>query len=436
MASNGEKPKLHFAMFPWFAFGHFTPYLHLSNKLAQRGHAVSFLLPKKALLPLQDQNLHPDLITFYPLTIPTVDGLPQGAETASDVPYASHTHLAKAFDLTHDQVQAFLSNLAPDFIFYDLGHWVPEIASILGIKAVMYSVLSATCVWQTEPLTKSTGQRDAGLDVDFGQVGLTFRERIRTSLKSSDAVCFRTCTEIEGKIIEYIKESWEKPVLLTGSGLPELDVSSLDPKWESWLNTFSPSKVIFCALGTQIVLEKPQFQELVLGFEAIGLPFLVILKPPVGSDSVEEALPEGFKERVEGRGVVYGGWVQQALILKHPSIGCFVSHCGYGSMWEGLVSECGTIVALPFLYDQVLNAKMLADEMKMAVVVEREEESGWISKERLCEAVKSVMDEESQIGEIVRRNHFKYREVLVKDGFMSGYIDKFVEDLQQLKNTS
>lgn len=79
--------ELHIAMFPWFAIGHMTPYLHLSNELAKRGHKITFLLPHKAQLQLQHLNHYPNLITFHILTIPHVDGLPHGTETPQKYPF-------------------------------------------------------------------------------------------------------------------------------------------------------------------------------------------------------------------------------------------------------------------------------------------------------------------------------------------------------------
>ena len=83
-----KNTKFHIAMYPWFAFRHLTLYLHLSNKLAERGHKITFILPEKTQSQLQYLNLHPTLITFHPLTIPHVDGLHPGAETASDMPFS------------------------------------------------------------------------------------------------------------------------------------------------------------------------------------------------------------------------------------------------------------------------------------------------------------------------------------------------------------
>ncbi|KAK6775060.1 hypothetical protein RDI58_026061 [Solanum bulbocastanum] len=41
MVENNKK--LHFAVFPWLAFGHIIPYLELSKFIAQKGHKISFI---------------------------------------------------------------------------------------------------------------------------------------------------------------------------------------------------------------------------------------------------------------------------------------------------------------------------------------------------------------------------------------------------------
>ncbi|CAA7061246.1 unnamed protein product [Microthlaspi erraticum] len=175
-------------------------------------------------------------------------------------------------------------------------------------------------------------------------------------------------------------------------------------------------------------MEKKQFQELCLGMELTGLPFLVAVKPPRGSSTTQEALPEGFEERVKERGIIWGEWLDQPLILSHRSVGCFVNHCGFGTMWESLVRD-SQIVHIPNLADQVLTTRLCAEELEVSVKVERED-SGWFSKESVRDAVKSVMDKDSEIGNLVRRNHKKLRETLLSPGLLSGYADKFVETLE------
>ncbi|KAH0695369.1 hypothetical protein KY285_022466 [Solanum tuberosum] len=160
-----------------------------------------------------------------------------------------------------------------------------------------------------------------------------------------------------------------------------------------------------------MILEKKQFQQLVLGFELTELPFLLVVKPPQGTNSAEEALPEGFKERVQEKGLILDCWVPQWEILSHKSVGCFVTHCGYGSMWESLALCDCQLVLLPRPFEHTLIARLMEQQLK---------------------AVKCVMDKDSQIGRLVKENHKKWKELLSSPGFMSNYIDNFIQDLHEL----
>jgi hypothetical protein len=41
------------------------------------------------------------------------------------------------------------------------------------------------------------------------------------------------------------------------------------------------------------------------------------------------------------------------------------------------------------------------------------------------------MDKDSDIGKLVRSNHTKLKEILVSPGLLTGYVDHFVEGLQE-----
>ncbi|RVW18088.1 UDP-glycosyltransferase 79B9 [Vitis vinifera] len=169
-------------------------------------------------------------------------------------------------------------------------------------------------------------------------------------MKCCDAISIRTCHEIEGAFCDYLASQYGKPVLLTGPVLPKPLPTPSEDRWAQWLSGFKP----------------------------------VALKPPTGAATIEEALPEGSKRGVGGRGVVHGGWVPQPSILSHPSVGCFVSHCGFGSMWESLTSD-PQIVLVPELPDQILNTRLLAEVLKVAVEIEKED-NGLVFKGELVQS--------------------------------------------------
>ncbi|KAK2350974.1 cyanidin 3-O-galactoside 2''-O-xylosyltransferase FGGT1 [Trifolium repens] len=451
---------LHIAMFPWFAMGHLTPYLHLSNKLAKRGHKISFFIPKKTQIKLEQFNLYPNLITFYPLNVPQIQGLPIGAETTSDVSLSLGPLIMTAMDQTQPQIELLLTQLNPKIVFFDFTFWLPKIAQNLGIKSFQYFIVSpATISYTTIPSRMYKGTNLTEFDLikppigypnssfnlysheakflalkrnfEFGS-GVLFYDRLFDGLNLCDAIGFKGCREIEGPYVDYIEEQFGKPVLLSGPVLPEKPKSVLDEKWGSWLDGFKDSSIVYCALGSEWKLSQVQFHELLLGLELTGFPFLAIVKPPIGFETIEDALPEGFNIRVKEKGIVHSGWIQQQLILEHSSVGCFVTHCGAGSLTEGLINNC-QMVLMPHLdSDHIINAKIMSRDLKVGVEVKKGEEDGLFTKESICEAVKIVMDDENETGREVRTNHEKLKNLLLRHDFESSCVDGFCEKLQEL----
>ncbi|KDP21029.1 hypothetical protein JCGZ_21500 [Jatropha curcas] len=450
----------HIAMYPWFALGHLTSFLHLSNKLAERGHKISFLLPPKTKSNFEPFNLYPNLITLIPIDIPHVDGLPPGSETTADVPFPLHPLIMTAMDLTQPTIEFHLRNLKPHFVFFDFTHWLPALSRKLNIKSVHYYTISpATVGYLLRPEIKIADNKirtevdlmnpppsfprssiklrahearhlAAGAKREFGS-GISFSQRQWICFSECDAVSFKTCTEMEGPYCNYIEKQFCKKVILAGPVVPEPPSLVLDQEIERILDNFEEGSVIFCAFGTECLLNKDQFQELLLGLESTGLPFFAALKPPIGVEKIESALPEGFQERVKGRGFVYGDWVQQQLILQHPSVGCFVTHCGSGSLSEAMVTKC-QLVLLPNVGDQIINARLMGGDLKVGVEVEKGEEDGLFSKNGVCKAVKAVMNNDSEVKEEVKQNHTKWREFLLSQGLEDSYIDGFVQKLHEM----
>ncbi|PIN10427.1 UDP-glucuronosyl and UDP-glucosyl transferase [Handroanthus impetiginosus] len=451
--SETRKDTLTIFMYPWFAMGHFIPYLLTANKFAERGHKTFLIVPPNTQPKLSPLSLYPDHIKFIPISIPAVDGLPAHVETTNDTTIQDQDLLRHALDLTQPVIESLLCDLKPDFIFSDLKHWVPGLARRLQIKSVYYSVASPATMgflftegMLTEdiingppgyPPSIKLHKHMARVFVWFQTAkergsGITLQKRFLTAICESDAVGFKTCKEIEGEYCEFLENMLKKPILFAGPMVPKPEANlTLDQKWAEWLDKFKPRTVIFCAFGTEVVLKKDRLEELLLGFELTGLPFLIALRPPLGVDSIEEDLPHGFKERTKERGIVYGGWVPQQLILKLSSVGCFVTHCGYGSTWEGLMSEC-QLVVLPHAFDHCIQARLLSGVLKVGLEVEIGDEDGLFTKEGVHGAIMAAMADGSEAGKEVRRNHDKYREFLMREGLEDSYFDNFVTKLRTL----
>ncbi|XWS18458.1 hypothetical protein CRYUN_Cryun32bG0045200 [Craigia yunnanensis] len=310
-------------------------------------------------------------------------------------------------DLTKSAIVASLDELKPHFISSDFASWSPKLCRKLGIKSMPYYTISpATVGYLISPTRKIVEKGLTGLDLmepllgfftlwsprethkhyyipsasmgfnsssiklrgyearelasdtirEYGS-GISFMVRQLTSENECDAIGFKTSREIDGPYCAYIEKQFEKPVILVGPIVSELPNKALEERWKKLLSSSQAQTVIFCAFGSECVLNKDQFQELVLGLELTGLPFLVALKPPMGAETTESALPEGFQDGVKGR----------------------------------RLSICAL---LPHIGDQIINARLMAEDLKVGVEVEKGEEDGLFSKDDVCKAVMTVMDDD------------------------------------------
>lgn len=200
---------------------------------------------------------------------------------------------------------------------------------------------------------------------------------------------FNTFRALEGSYLGHIQLGRVFAVGPLGSTRSESD-----PKEESevlrWLDGVEEEgSVLYVCFGSQKLLKKEQMEALALGLERSQTRFVWVVKKPLREEEIEEGLglvPEGFVERVSGRGLVVTGWVPQVEILSHRVVGGFVSHCGWNSVMEAMVSGVA-IVGWPMEADQFVNARLLVEDRGVAV--------------RVCEGADSVPDPD-ELGRVVK----------------------------------
>ncbi|XP_021907153.1 anthocyanidin 3-O-glucosyltransferase-like [Carica papaya] len=457
MQREEKKNQLHIVMFPWHAFGHISPFIQLSNKLSLHGLQISFFSATGNIPRIKSSlNLLPN-VQIIPLSIPDVPGLSPDLHNTSQMTPAMAELLKQASDLMQPQIHDILSHLKPHFIIFDLIlDWIPKIAAELGIKRISFSVFSAIAgAYLTVPARLISGHTLDDLTKppdgfpatsvtcvkrfqarDFlymfksfdGRPGVFYR--VIDCLRSCDAVAMKTCEEMEGPYVDFMKTQFQKPIHLTGPLVPDPLSGVLEEKWANWLGQFPDKAVVFCSFGSETFMNQEQIREIALGLELTGSPFFLVLNFPGGVDGLaelEKALPKGFVERVKGKGLVHVGWVPQQLILAHKSVGCYVCHSGFSSVIEALMNDC-RLVLLPFKGDQFLNSKLIALDLKAGVEVNREEEEGYFGKEDICEAVKTAMADDGSIKE----NHEKWREFLVNEEIHKKFIADLVEQMKAM----
>ncbi|CAN0873125.1 UDP-glycosyltransferase 1 [Linum grandiflorum] len=156
----------------------------------------------------------------------------------------------------------------------------------------------------------------------------------------------------------------------------------------NWLNSKKSNSVLYVCLGSLTRFSKNQISEIATALEELNYPFIW---------EVEWWLPQGFEEKMvkeSGKGVIIKGWAPQTVILKHASIGGFVTHCGWNSIMEGV---CGGVpmVTWPIFAEQFYNEKLVTQVLKFGVSVGNEVWSVWATEESpliKAEKMKSAID--------------------------------------------
>ncbi|KAH7446903.1 hypothetical protein KP509_01G081200 [Ceratopteris richardii] len=215
---------------------------------------------------------------------------------------------------------------------------------------------------------------------------------------------------------------------------------------EEWLDNQPPTSVLYVAFGSLRVLTAPQLQELLLGLIASGHRFLMVLRPnTVVSEAhykshshidaqdtdvvpLEKALPAGFLSRDQQHLYKIVSWAPQSLVLAHPSIGGFFSHCGWNSTLESLC--CGVpILGWPWIMDQVTNCRLVSSVWKVGLLLGCNER-GETSRDQVESGVRRL--KEGAVADTLRARareiRDKMREIIVNNQ----PIMRFIEEIEGL----
>ncbi|KZV21886.1 hydroquinone glucosyltransferase [Dorcoceras hygrometricum] len=169
----------------------------------------------------------------------------------------------------------------------------------------------------------------------------------------------------------------------------------------NWLDEQPISSVLFVSFGSGGTLSHAQITELALGLEMSEQRFLWVIRcpsdrSPSGPDDPLSYLPEKFVDRTKDRGLVVPVWAPQAQILAHGSTCAFLSHCGWNSTLESVVSGVA-LIAWPLVAEQKMNAVLLHEDVKVALRP-KVGENGLVGRVEVCWVVQALMEGEEGKG--------------------------------------
>ncbi|CAN6281761.1 unnamed protein product [Urochloa humidicola] len=463
-AGSSSRRRMHVVIFPWLAFGHLLPGLELAQRLASRGHRVSFVSTPRNLarLPPLPPALAPR-VDLVALPLPRLEdyGLPDGAESTNDLPFGAFELHRKAFDGLAAPFAAFLDaacaqgvgNGRPDWVVVDnFHHWAAAAAVDRKVPCAMLLHVPASIFAALAGQPAAGGDQQQGASGD-GQPaataprfeternrtrfstddasGISVRQRFFLTVQCCDFIGMRTCAEFEPEALSRLPTLFGKPVVPFGLLPPSPDggrraVGNDDHAITPWLDAQAAETVVYVALGSEVPLRVELVHELALGLELAGVPFLWALRKPAGVTDAD-VLPRGFEERTRGRGLVAMGWVPQISILAHGAVGAFLTHCGWNSTIEGLLFG-RPLIMLPIYGDQGSNARLM-EGRKVGVQVARDEDDGSFDRHAVVRAVRAVMSEDES-RKVFVENAKKLQGIVADRACQERCIDEFVERLR------
>ncbi|KAL3508110.1 hypothetical protein ACH5RR_033492 [Cinchona calisaya] len=407
-------------MFPWLAHGHISPFLQLSKKLTQRNFKVYFCSTAINLSFIKKnfaEDLTDNLIELVEFHLPELPQLPPHYHTTKDLPSHLMSTLLESFQNAKPSFSNILNNLNPDLLIYDgFQTWAPKLAAMNNIPCVHFLTSGAAT------MSSYYHQHIYGIGSDtYPFSGIFQTEYERKKVKelyesnrdleevvarcfelSSEFVLMKSSREVEGKYLDYLSSLCGKKMVTIGPLIQEsnhnIDQNNSDHvDIIKFLNKKDQSSVVFVSFGSEYFLSKEEREEIAYGLQLSDVNFIWVVRFPVGTKvgTIQEALPEGYLEKVKERGMVVDGWAPQAKILEHSSTGAFVSHCGWSSAMESL--HYGVpLIAMPIQFDQPTNARLMV-EIGVGMEVLRDE-NGKFKREEIARVIKLVALEKNGEG--------------------------------------
>ncbi|XP_038888406.1 gallate 1-beta-glucosyltransferase-like [Benincasa hispida] len=218
------------------------------------------------------------------------------------------------------------------------------------------------------------------------------------SLSKPFCILIDTFEELESEVVDFMSKNF--PIKAVGPLFKHCseiktrisgDCLRTDECME-WLDSKPKGSVVYVSFGSVVYLKQEQVDEIAYGLVNSGFSFLWVLKPPVSSlGGKRHVLPNEVKEKAGERGKVVQ-WSPQEQVLSHPSVACFMTHCGWNSSVESISSGV-PVVAFPQWGDQLTNAKFLVDVFGVGLRLSRGAgEDRLIKRDEIKNCLKEAME--------------------------------------------
>ncbi|KAJ3694156.1 hypothetical protein LUZ60_009636 [Juncus effusus] len=468
MEHNSENQSQHFLIVTYPAQGHINPGRHLARKLAHStGARVTLSTATSAHRKMfsSDKEFHDGLLYYAPYS----DGYDEGYK--QDVHDRNH-YMTKSKLVGSKTLMALIQKFASEgrkvtcVIYALLMSWVADMAIESNIPCSLYWIQPATVFAMyyhyfhdykdliiskaSDPMAEITLPHLLPLKIKDLPSFLTIVDKddpyysmidyfvdtftnLEKGLRIGEKpkILVNSCYELESDAVKSVEEKVELigigPVLSSSKVQGENKSKDLFMKDEKtyvqWLNTKPTKSVIYISFGSMSLINKNQMEEMSRALKETGHPFLWVVR----KDNREELGTE-VEELVSNTDGLVIEWCNQLEVLSHPSVGCFITHCGWNSTLE-TVARGVPAIGVPQWTDQNTNASLLE---KWGVGVRGEKNGEIIEGEELKRCLEIVMgggERGDKIREMAEFWKERAREAVETGGSSERNLRAFVEEM-------
>ncbi|WMV19735.1 hypothetical protein MTR67_013120 [Solanum verrucosum] len=489
MKSSGQNQKPHAVCIPFPAQGHINPMLNLAKLLHYKGFHITFVHTefnyKRILLESSDHESLNSSSSFRFETIPdgliSSDALASTTQDLTELCVSTQKNLSAPFrslldridQSTDDENIPAVSCIVSDgFMSFTI-----DAAEQLGIPHVLFYTLTAMtllCFFQYYPQIIerriSPPKDDSYLRREFMEQTIDWIPGIgsirlgdiptpiwatnsydpilnfiidqcsSTIVNRSSAVLIHTFDALEPQALTSLSSIFNRiytigPLSLLAKQIsPDTCIEKLrsnlwrnDSDCIEWLDSRDPASVIYVNFGSTTVMTSRQFEEFGWGLANSMKNFLWIVRPDlvISDDVVPLPLPPEYLFQVKDRGKIVT-WCDQVLVLEHPAIGGFLTHCGWNSIFESL-SLGVPMLCWPFFGDQQTNRMCCCKKWGVGIEIEED-----VKREEIERIVKEVMEGEK--GKEIKRKAMEWKQEIQKAVNPNGgssylNLDKLIEEV-------
>ncbi|KAL2953578.1 hypothetical protein AAZX31_19G172600 [Glycine max] len=402
-----QAPQLHFVLFPLMAPGHLLPMTDLATILAQHSNIVTVVTTPHNASRLSE--------TFaLQLQFPSQDaGLPEGCENFDMLPSMG---MGLSFFLAANN---FLLEPA-EKVFEEL---TPKPNCIISDVSLAYTAHIATKF--NIPRISFYGLVTSNLLESIATDSDEFVDKMAAAEAVSYGVVVNSFKELEPAYAGDFKKTRNDKVNQLDKAQRGNKASSDAHSCMKWLHLQKTNSVIYVCLGSICNL----------------IPLQERNQTQVLNKWSKES---GFEEKTKGVGLLIRGWAPQVLILSHPAIGGFITHCGWNSTLEAI---CASVPMLtwPLFGDQFFNEKFIVQVLRIGVRVGVESPVIWgdeeksgvlVKKEDVVRAIEKLMDEGNEREEKRKRARdlAEMAKKAVEGGSSHFNVTQLIQDIMQQSN--